>query len=84
MTTKPTIEYPLRTVNRKPLDNWIYLNGPNGLARLSLASRVSEATISKARLGRCPRKMTTMLAICEAIGVDVDEVFPPLGRSQAV
>ncbi len=80
----PAFDGIVRTVNREPLDAWIKLNEPEGLAKLSILARVSKATLTKARLGRAPRKVVTLLAICNAIGRHIDEVFPPLGRSQAV
>ncbi len=84
MKTKPAVDSQLRTVNRKVIDTWIYFNGPGALAKLAQLAMVSEATLAKARLGRCPRKTITMVAICEAMGAKIDDVFPPLRRSQAV
>lgn len=66
----------MRTVNRSLIDQWIDVNGPDGLLRLAQASGVSSSTITKARLGMAPKKFSTRRRLCEAIGVDEGRLFP--------
>lgn len=66
-----------RRVQRSLIDSWIDKHGPDGLLRLADRSGVSSSTISKARLGRVPKRQNIRDRLCEAIGVKEDQLFPP-------
>ena len=66
----------MRLVAREIINGWIDRNGPDGITQLAYKSGVSSSTISKLRGGRIPTKASTRLAICRAIGVSEDELFP--------
>jgi hypothetical protein len=71
-----------RTTNRSLLDGWIHRNGPNGIAKLIVESGVSETTVKQARFSP-PKKQSTRLALCKALGVEEDELFPCLPTGEA-
>lgn len=60
------------------LDSWIQHNGPDGISRLAVESKVSADTIKRSRAsGVAPKKLSTCLSISSAMGVEVDALFPP-------
>lgn len=66
-----------RRVNRPLLDSWIEQNGPDGVSRLAVESKVSADTIKRSRAsGMAPKKLSTCLLISGVLGVNVDELFP--------
>ncbi len=70
--------YMERTTNRILIDQWINLNGPNGISKLAVESKVSDSTISKIRAtGEAPKKHSTRAQLCQAMGHAEDELFPP-------
>lgn len=67
----------VRRVNRELLDHWIHSNGPDGVSKLAVKSQVSADTIKRSRASRmAPKKPITQQLLAEAIGVNVDELFP--------
>lgn len=65
-----------RTVDRKYIDEWVSTNGPDGLAKLALKSRVSLSTIQKARSGKPLMTEHRRRQLAEAIGVKESKLFP--------
>lgn len=66
-----------RTVNRPLLDSWIDSHSPDAIARLGLKANVSSSLLQKMRSqGRAPTKFITQKAICDAIGCDIEDLFP--------
>lgn len=68
-----------RTVNRTIIDEWIRLNGPDGLSKLATKSRVPSQTISRARTGKVPRSDLIREALAGALDVTEDKLFPAIG-----
>lgn len=69
----------IRRVNRKLLDEWVRKNGPDGISLLAVESQVSAETIKKSRAsGQAPKKLITCKLISTALGVAVDDLFPPV------
>jgi lambda repressor-like predicted transcriptional regulator len=75
----------VRRVNRKILDHWIHNNGPDGISKLAVKSQVAADTIKRSRASNvAPKKPITQQLIAEAIGVEVNELFPavaPKGKA---
>lgn len=66
-----------RRVNRELLDKWISDHRHDGLSRLAVQSQVAADTIKKMRAsGEAPKKYITCKLISDAMGVEVDELFP--------
>lgn len=66
-----------RRVNRELLDKWISENGPDGISRLAVESQVSAETIKRSRAsGEAPKKYSTCKLLSDAIGVEMDVLFP--------
>lgn len=68
-----------RRVNRPLLDKWIQRHGPDGISRLAVESNVAAETIKKSRAsGEAPKKYITCKLISDAMGAELDDVFPPI------
>lgn len=66
-----------RRVNREILDKWINAFPTDGISHLAVESQVSAETIKKMRAsGEAPKKFITLKALSDAIGVDLDILFP--------
>lgn len=66
-----------RRVNRSLLDEWIKEHAPDGISRLAVESQVSSETIKRCRAsGIAPKKTITCQLLSQAMGVDVDKLFP--------
>jgi transcriptional regulator with XRE-family HTH domain len=70
-----------RRVERKSLDRWIMQNRPDGLFKLAQKCGVAAGTLDKVRRGYLPKRQQTRDAICEALGVPEDVLFPIAGNS---
>jgi len=64
---------------RYAIDHWIDVNGPEGLLRLAEKSSVSSSTITRARLGKLPKKMSTRVKLCTALGCKHEDLFGLVG-----
>lgn len=71
-----------KRVERKILDKWIDMHGPDGLLELARASGVSSSTIAKARLGFIPKKHSTRDRLCKALNVSEAKLFPSVGADE--
>lgn len=71
-----------RTVNREIIDNWIRANGPDGLSKLALKSRVPSNTIARIRTGKVPRSVLIREALAGALECSEDAVFPVVGATE--
>jgi len=67
-----------RKVKREFIDRWLSEAYPNALTKLSNASGVPANSISKIRNGRVPKDFEQLKGLAEAIGVNVDQLFPVL------
>ena len=65
-----------RRVKRELIDQWVFENGPDGVAKLAVKSGVSSSLISKIRVGRVPVKPITKRALAKAMGVKEEDLFP--------
>lgn len=63
-------------VRREIIDKWIDERYPNALTKLSNASSVPAASISKIRTGRVPTNELTRRSLAKALGVQESELFP--------
>lgn len=66
----------MKTSNYKIIDDWMKANKPNGLAKLSMASGVSMTKIYYAAQGYAPKKESTRLKLCKALGISEKKLFP--------
>lgn len=72
-----------RKVNLDLLETWLAKNG--GVAELAHKSRVSPYTIMRIKNRRkpsVPGKRVTQLLLAEAMGVSVDDLFPPVDAGE--
>lgn len=69
-------------MNTDLLNDWIAKHGPNGLAKLTVKSEVSSATIAKMRGGYVPPKESTRLRLCRAMRVEEGALFPLVTASE--
>lgn len=65
-----------RTVKSELIENWIEENGPLGIEKLALRSKISVSVIAKAKGGKVPKKLSTMRSLASALGVSEDILFP--------
>lgn len=62
-------------VNRKPIDQWIYDNRPDGLSKLAVESKVPADTIGKVRRGKVPPEVQRG-KLADALKIQESEIFP--------
>lgn len=73
-----------KTVKRELIDRWVSEAYPNGLYKLSEASKIPANSLSKIRLGWVPKNPHKRKDLANALGVQESELFPAsTGRSRA-
>jgi hypothetical protein len=71
-------------VKREIIDDWIKAAYPNGIYKLSEASRIPVYSLSKIRLGTfVPKNPHRRKDLADALGVTESELFPHKGKSRA-
>jgi DNA-binding phage protein len=72
----------LRKLNREVLDRWLEANSPDGISKLALKSHVSSETIKRFRSqGLAPKKFITCKLIADALGIEIDTLFPTKNKA---
>lgn len=72
----------MKTVNRTIIDEWIKENGPDGMSKLAVKSKVPSNTISKVRVGMVPKSELIRDALSRALSVSEAELFPTVGAEE--
>ena len=66
-------------VNIDVIKDWLAENGPDGVSKLAIGSKISSSTIRKIRSGYVPKKLSTRRDVARFMGVTEDALFPLVG-----
>lgn len=70
-------------MNHEALRKWIDTNGPLGLEKLAVKSGVSSSTIRNCLRGKPPVSIPVRRALCQAMRIAEDSLFPKVRQKTA-